>query len=190
MVALVLLAPVFIAAALLIRVDSAGPVFFRQLRMGSGDRAFRIWKFRTMAVDADAQKQVYAHLNQHARPGGDGRMFKIPNDPRVTRAGRLLRRYSVDELPQLFNVLLGEMSLIGPRPLILQEDDCVSHWGRQRLSLKPGITGLWQVLGRSEIPFAEMLRLDYLYVTTWSLTSDIKILLRTVPLLFGSRRSY
>jgi exopolysaccharide biosynthesis polyprenyl glycosylphosphotransferase len=189
-VALVLLAPVFIAAALLIRVDSAGPVFFRQLRMGSGDRAFRIWKFRTMAVDADAQKHVYAHLNQHARPGGDGRMFKIPNDPRVTRVGRLLRRYSLDELPQLFNVVLGEMSLIGPRPLILQEDDCVSHWGRQRLSLKPGITGLWQVLGRSEIPFAEMVRLDYLYVTTWSLTSDIKILLRTVPLLFGSRRSY
>jgi exopolysaccharide biosynthesis polyprenyl glycosylphosphotransferase len=188
--ALVVLTPFFAVAAFLIKIDSPGPVFFRQLRMGSGDRAFRIWKFRTMAVDADARKHAYAHLNKHARPGGDGRMFKIPNDPRVTRVGRLLRRYSVDELPQLFNVVAGEMSLVGPRPLILQEDDCISHWGRRRLSLKPGITGLWQVLGRSEIPFAEMVRLDYLYVTTWSLTSDVKIMFRTVPLLFGSRRSY
>jgi exopolysaccharide biosynthesis polyprenyl glycosylphosphotransferase len=188
--ALVLLAPLFTAVALLIKADSAGPVFFRQLRMGSGDRTFRIWKFRTMTIDADARKGEVAHLNRHLAPGGDPRMFKVPDDPRVTRVGRLLRRYSLDELPQLLNVLAGEMSLIGPRPLILQEDDYVSQWGRRRLSLKPGITGLWQVLGRSEIPFAEMVRLDYLYVTTWSLASDIKIMLRTVPILFGSRRSY
>ena len=102
-------------------------------------------------------------------------MFKIPNDPRVTRVGRWLRRYSLDELPQLFNVIRGEMSLVGPRPLILDEDRHVDDWGRQRLDLKPGFTGLWQVLGRSEIPFDEMIRLDYLYVTNWSLFNDLKL---------------
>jgi exopolysaccharide biosynthesis polyprenyl glycosylphosphotransferase len=178
---LVLLLPVFAVIALLIKLASPGPVFFRQVRMGTGDRTFRLLKFRTMFVDADARKAEYAHLNQHARPGGDNRMFKIVDDPRVTRVGRLLRQYSLDELPQLVNVLKGDMSLVGPRPLILDEDQHVEEWARRRLHLKPGITGLWQVLGRSAIPFEEMVRLDYLYVTGWSVRNDFLLLLRTIP---------
>jgi exopolysaccharide biosynthesis polyprenyl glycosylphosphotransferase len=185
---LLFLAPVLLLIALLIKLDSPGPVFFRQVRMGSRERTFRIFKFRTMAADADERKAEVAHLNIHTRNGGDPRMFKIPNDPRITRVGRLLRRFSLDELPQLLNVLKGEMSLVGPRPLILDEDCEISgEWARKRLDLKPGITGLWQVLGRSAIPFEEMVRLDYLYVTSWSVFSDLKLVLRTFPTLFGSR---
>jgi lipopolysaccharide/colanic/teichoic acid biosynthesis glycosyltransferase len=164
-------------------------VFFRQLRMGCNGRTFRIWKFRTMTADADERKQEVAHLNQHLQNGGDPRMFKIPDDPRVTRVGRWLRRYSVDELPQLFNVLRGQMSLVGPRPLILDEDQHVREWARQRLNLKPGITGPWQVLGRSGIPFDEMVKLDYLYVTGWSPFNDLKLILRTVPVVTQRRNA-
>jgi exopolysaccharide biosynthesis polyprenyl glycosylphosphotransferase len=181
---LLVLAPLLVLIALLIKLDSPGPVFFRQVRMGARDRTFRIFKFRTMAIDADERKAEVAHLNMHARNGGDPRMFKIPDDPRATRAGRLLRRFSLDEVPQLLNVLKGEMTLVGPRPLILDEDDEISsEWARKRLDLKPGITGLWQVLGRSAIPFEEMVKLDYLYVTTWSLGSDIRLMFRTLPAL-------
>ena len=147
-----------------IKLDSPGPIHFRQLRMGRGNKTFTILKFRTMTIDAEARKAEVAHLNKHA--GGDDRMFKIPHDPRVTRVGRFLRRYSLDELPQLVNVFRGEMSLVGPRPLILDEDQHVDGWARKRLDLKPGITGLWQVLGRDDIPFEEMVGLDYRYVTT------------------------
>jgi len=125
-------------------------------------------------------------LNKHNGPSGDPRMFKIPEDPRVTRVGSFVRRHSLDELPQLFNVLRGEMSLVGPRPLILTEDQYVVDWRRRRLDLKPGVTGLWQVLGRDGIPFEEMTTLDYLYVTSWSLFGDVKLILRTVPILFRS----
>jgi lipopolysaccharide/colanic/teichoic acid biosynthesis glycosyltransferase len=177
----VLLAPVFGMLALLIKRDSPGPVFFRQERMGVDDKTFRIFKFRTMAADADERKPEYAHLNRHARNGGDPRMFKVHDDPRVTKFGRFLRRYSLDELPQLINVLKGEMSLVGPRPLILDEHNHVGDWARKRLDLRPGITGLWQVLGRSEIPFGEMTQLDYLYVTNWSLWNDVSLILRTLP---------
>jgi exopolysaccharide biosynthesis polyprenyl glycosylphosphotransferase len=190
LVGLVLLAPAFAVIALLIRLDSPGPAFFRQLRMGRGDRTFRMWKFRTMRDDADERKAEVAHLNKHAKHGGDGRMFKVPNDPRTTRFGHFLRRYSLDELPQLINVLKGEMSFVGPRPLILDEDQHVQEWARQRLNLKPGITGPWQVLGRAEIPFDEMVRLDYHYVTGWSLFADLKLVLRTVPVLFRARDAY
>jgi lipopolysaccharide/colanic/teichoic acid biosynthesis glycosyltransferase len=114
-------------------------------------------------------------------------MFKIPDDPRVTRVGRVLRRYSLDELPQLWNVLRGEMSLVGPRPLILAEDAFVTRWARQRLNLKPGCTGPWQVMGRSGIPFDEMVRIDYLYVNGWSLFHDLKLILRTLPVLTSGR---
>jgi exopolysaccharide biosynthesis polyprenyl glycosylphosphotransferase len=183
---LVALAPVFALIALLIKRDSAGPVFFRQVRMGCNGRTFRIWKFRTMTVDADERKPEVAHLNQHLLNGGDPRMFKIPDDPRVTRFGRWLRRYSLDELPQLFNVLRGEMSLVGPRPLILDEDRHVLEWARQRLNLKPGCTGPWQVQGRSGIPFEEMVKLDYLYVTSWSVFRDLKLIARTPPIMFGA----
>jgi lipopolysaccharide/colanic/teichoic acid biosynthesis glycosyltransferase len=134
-----------------------------------------------MSVDAEDRKAGLAHLNKHC--GGDDRMFKIPNDPRVTRVGRFLRRTSIDEFPQLINVLRGEMSLVGPRPLIPDEDRYVDGWGRRRLDLKPGMTGLWQVLGRDDIPFGEMLGLDYRYVTSWSLTNDLKLLLRTLPVV-------
>ena len=180
---LVAFAPVFALIAVLIKRDSAGPVFFRQVRMGCNGRTFRIWKFRTMTLDADERKSEVAHLNQHLQNGGDPRMFKIPDDPRVTRFGRWLRRYSLDELPQLFNVVRGEMSLVGPRPLILDEDQHVLEWARQRLNLKPGCTGPWQVQGRSGISFEEMVKFDYLYVTSWSLWSDFRLILRTPPLM-------
>jgi exopolysaccharide biosynthesis polyprenyl glycosylphosphotransferase len=177
------LAPALVVASVAIRLDSSGPVFFRQVRMGSGNRTFQIFKLRTMVADADERKPDVAHMNMHLRPGGDARMFKIPVDPRVTRVGRFLRRYSLDELPQLINVLRGEMTLVGPRPLILEEDGEIEEWGRKRLDLKPGMTGLWQVAGRSAIPFDEMVKLDYLYVTTWSLANDLRLMFRTLPAL-------
>jgi exopolysaccharide biosynthesis polyprenyl glycosylphosphotransferase len=177
---LVLLAPALALIAICIWLDSAGPILFRQTRVGSGGKPFTIFKFRTMVADADVHRGALAHLNHHAA-SGDARLFKVFADPRATRVGRVLRRFSLDELPQLVNVLKGEMSLVGPRPLILDEDRYVTEWARKRLSLKPGITGLWQTLGRNEIPFGEMVRLDYTYVTTWSLFNDFKILLRTLP---------
>jgi exopolysaccharide biosynthesis polyprenyl glycosylphosphotransferase len=188
--ALLLLLPLFVLIGILIRLDSPGPVFFRQLRIGYGGKPFRIWKFRTMYVDAEVRKADVRHLNQHSLAGEDARMFKVANDPRVTRVGRALRRYSIDELPQLINVLRGQMSLVGPRPLILDESEHIVSWGRTRLRLKPGITGLWQVLGRSEIPFEEMTRLDYLYVTSWSLWGDVVLIFRTLPALFRTRNAY
>jgi exopolysaccharide biosynthesis polyprenyl glycosylphosphotransferase len=181
LVGLVLLAPMFLLIAAAIMLDSRGPVLFWQLRMGHGDSTFRILKFRTMVAEADAHKGEVAHLNKHA--GGDERMFKAPDDPRVTRVGRFLRRYSIDELPQLVNVVWGDMSLVGPRPLIPEEHRHVHGWGRRRLDLKPGITGLWQVLGADDIPFGEMVELDHRYVTTWSLFEDLRLLLRTVPVV-------
>jgi lipopolysaccharide/colanic/teichoic acid biosynthesis glycosyltransferase len=134
---LVLLAPVFAFIALKIKLDSPGPVFFRQLRMGCGDKPFLMFKFRTMVADADTRREEVAHLNMHVT-NGDARMLKIPNDPRVTSFGKTLRRLSIDELPQLLNVLKGDMSLVGPRPLPLDEDERVEDWGRHRLTLKPG----------------------------------------------------
>jgi exopolysaccharide biosynthesis polyprenyl glycosylphosphotransferase len=186
---LVVLAPLLLATALLIKLDSPGPVLFRQIRVGSGSRSFRIFKFRTMYRDADEQKADFATLNKHAK-SGDPRMFKIPNDPRITRVGRVLRRYSLDELPQLFNVLKGEMSLVGPRPLIADEDYWVGDWARRRLDLKPGMTGLWQVTGRSDMLFDEMVKLDYLYVTGWSLGGDLKLMARTLPSIWRVRTVY
>ena len=181
--ALVVLAPLFVLLALMIKVDSPGPVFFRQVRVGAVGRTFRIFKFRSMHADADERKHEVAHLNRHLAPGGDPQMFKIVDDPRVSRVGNLLRRFSLDELPQLLNVVIGEMSLVGPRPLILDENQHVERWARQRLNLKPGVTGPWQVLGRSEIPFAEMVRLDYLHVTRWSLIEDLRLMALTIPAL-------
>ena len=189
-VGLVLLSPLLVVISLLIKHDSPGPVFFRQVRMGSGDKTFRIFKFRTMTVDAEERKLEVAHLNKYVRNGEDPRMFKIANDPRVTPFGRFLRRYSLDELPQLLNVFKGEMSLVGPRPLILEEDLHVERWARQRLDLKPGMTGPWQVLGRNDIPFAEMVKFDYLYVTNWSLFRDLQLMLRTLPIVFRHRPIY
>ena len=185
---LVLFSPVFVAAAIAIKLDSRGPVYFRQVRMGEDERTFRIFKFRTMVVDAETLKDEVAHLNMHRED--DPRMFKVPSDPRVTPVGAFLRRSRIDELPQLINVLRGEMSLVGPRPLILDEDRYVERWARRRLSLRPGITGLWQVLGASDIPFEEMTKLDYLYVTNWSLREDVRLILRTIPSLVRGRAAY
>ena len=182
-VATLVLSPVLALIALAIKIDSAGPVIFKQIRMGEAGEPFEVLKFRTMWLDADKRKHEFAHLNRHLGKNGDPRMFKIENDPRVTRTGRILRKYFLDELPQLFNVLRGEMSLIGPRPLILDEARYVDDWGHRRLDLKPGMTGIWQVLGRSAISFEEMVKLDYLYVTTWSLGNDLRLLLRTIPLV-------
>jgi exopolysaccharide biosynthesis polyprenyl glycosylphosphotransferase len=186
-VGLVLLAPLLGLIAAAIRLESGGPVLFRQRRMGCGEDEFSIFKFRTMVVDAEARKAALAHLNKHA--AGDARMFKIEDDPRVTRVGRVLRRFSLDELPQLINVLNGTMSLVGPRPLILDEHRHIDRWARKRLTLKPGITGLWQVLGRDDIPFSDMVQLDYIYVTTWSLRTDLKLLFQTLPTLFRRTRA-
>jgi exopolysaccharide biosynthesis polyprenyl glycosylphosphotransferase len=185
---LIVLSPVFLFVAAWIKLDSQGPVFFRQVRMGAEGRTFRVFKFRTMVNDAEKRKTEVAHLNMHRN--GDSRMFKIPDDPRVTRVGAFLRRTRVDELPQLFNVIRGEMSLVGPRPLILDEDQYVQQWARRRLTLKPGMTGLWQVLGASDIPFDEMTKLDYLYVTNWSLREDLRLILLTLPALARARAAY
>jgi exopolysaccharide biosynthesis polyprenyl glycosylphosphotransferase len=187
--ALVLLAPVLLASALAIKLDSPGPVLFRQRRVGKGDRPFEVFKFRSMRADADARKDAVAELNFHGGMNEAG-MFKIRDDPRVTRTGRILRRYSLDELPQLFNILRGEMSLVGPRPLIENEDRQIEGRLRRRLDLTPGLTGLWQAHGRSEIPFEEMVNLDYLYVTNWSLWGDIKLLMRTFSAVVRGRGAY
>jgi exopolysaccharide biosynthesis polyprenyl glycosylphosphotransferase len=182
-VALAALSPLFLLIAIAIKLDTPGPIFFRQIRMGARNRTFRIFKFRSMVVDAEERKGDFAHMNRHAQGSGDPRMFKIDADPRVTRVGRLLRRYALDELPQLLNVIHGEMSLVGPRPLVLTEDQHVNDWARKRLKLKPGMTGLWQVLGSSSIPFEEMVKLDYLYVTSWSPAGDLRLILRTLPIM-------
>ncbi|MDQ3866709.1 MAG: sugar transferase [Actinomycetota bacterium] len=187
-IGLLLLSVPIAVIGLLIKLDSRGPIFFAQVRMGSGEKTFRIFKFRTMRTDAEDLKSELRHLNMHL--AGDSRMFKVSNDPRITRVGRVLRRLSLDELPQLINVLVGHMSLVGPRPLILEEDEHVREWARTRLNLKPGMTGLWQVLGASDIPFEEMTRLDYVYVTNWSLWGDVRLILRTLPALARARRAY
>ena len=178
-ISLVLLAPVFFVMAIAVRLDSRGPSFFGQVRIGERQRRFRMWKFRTMVVDAEKRKSDLADRNIHAQ--ADGVMFKVADDPRVTRVGRVLRRYSLDELPQLVNVLTGEMSLVGPRPLIPDEHEHVRGWRRRRIDLKPGITGLWQGSGRNAVPFDEMVTLDYRYVTNWSLARDVQLILQTIP---------
>ncbi len=186
-VLLVLLAPFFLLIALLIRLDSPGPVFFIQERVGKAGRVFRMMKIRTMRMGADEEKARMAHLNQT----GDSRLFKIPNDPRVTRVGAFLRRWSLDELPQLMNVWLGQMSLVGPRPFF--ESDLAAYDDHHfiRLAVKPGVTGLWQVRGRSSIvDFEEVVELDSEYVERWSFALDIQILLMTLPAVFRRTGAY
>jgi exopolysaccharide biosynthesis polyprenyl glycosylphosphotransferase len=173
--------PVMALIALAIRLESRGPVLFRQTRVGRDGERFRICKFRTMVDGADAMKATLAARNEaHG-------LFKIADDPRITRVGRILRKTSLDELPQLFNVLRGEMSLVGPRPLVVDEDQKVQGWHRRRLHLTPGMTGPWQILGSSRIPLHEMVKIDYLYVANWSFWTDAKIVLRTVPYMLSQR---
>ena len=183
---LILLAPLLALIALAIRLEDKGPAFYRQPRRGRMASTFMIFKFRTMFEGAEARRENVLHLNEV-----DGPLFKIKGkDPRVTRIGSFLRRTSLDELPQLMNVLRGEMSLVGPRPFVVYEADQITGWASRRLDMTPGITGLWQVLGRNDIPFDEMVKLDYLYVTNWSLWWDLKLLCQTVPVELGRRGAY
>ena len=180
-VILTLSAPVLALIAFAIKLDSRGPVFFKQQRIGKGGKPFCLFKFRTMVVGAEAQTEELFGDSE------DANWLKLDHDPRVTRVGRLLRHASLDELPQFWNILKGEMSLVGPRPLIESEDCQIAGWGRSRLELTPGLTGLWQVLGRTNIPFEEMVKLDYMYVTNWSLWADVRLLLRTFPTVITRR---
>lgn len=174
-------APLLLAIAVAIRIDSPGPVLFRQRRIGRGSQPFTVLKFRTMVVDAEERTEELSAASD------DPDWLKLDHDPRVTRVGRLLRATSLDELPQLWNVLTGTMSLVGPRPLIDSEDELIAGWSRARLDLAPGVTGLWQVMGRTDIPFRDMVSLDYLYVTNWSLWVDVKLIVRTVPAVLTRR---
>jgi exopolysaccharide biosynthesis polyprenyl glycosylphosphotransferase len=173
---LLLLSPVLIAVAIAVKLSSPGPVFFAQERVGIKGKLFKMLKFRSMVVDAE---QRLADL-QAQRDAGNSVMFKMKDDPRVTPIGRVLRRYSLDELPQLINVLLGSMSLVGPRPPLPREVEAYDQHVNRRFLVKPGVTGLWQVSGRSSLPWEETVRLDLYYVENWSLTGDIVILWRTL----------
>ncbi len=178
---LILTAPLMGLIALAIKMDSPGPVLFRQNRVGQGGRPFTLYKFRSMTIGAEDQIDLLRDLNE-----ADGPIFKMKDDPRVTRVGRWLRRFSLDELSQFYNVLRGDMSIIGPRPALPEEVAEYQPWHMRRLDIAPGITGLWQVSGRSELPFDEMALLDIYYVEHWSPALDLKILLRTIPtILFG-----
>jgi exopolysaccharide biosynthesis polyprenyl glycosylphosphotransferase len=180
-IGLIAIAPVFAAIVAAVRLDSRGPVFFRQTRVGREGRHFEILKFRSMVADAEERKADLMHLNETSG------LFKIGDDPRITRVGRFLRKTSLDELPQLINVWRGDMSLVGPRPLVLDEDAQVEGFDRGRLALTPGMTGHWQILGSARVPMEEMVGIDYLYVANWSLWNDVKILLRTVPYVLSRR---
>jgi exopolysaccharide biosynthesis polyprenyl glycosylphosphotransferase len=177
---LVILSPLFVAVALLIKLTSAGPVFFAQKRVGLNKREFTMFKFRTMVPDAEAIQHKLTHLNEMSGP-----VFKIKNDPRITPLGRALRKASLDELPQLFNVLKGDMSLVGPRAMSVRDYQFFSEdWQRRRFSVPPGITCLWQIQGRNTIPFEQWMRLDMQYIDKWSLWLDFKILAQTIPAVF------
>jgi lipopolysaccharide/colanic/teichoic acid biosynthesis glycosyltransferase len=184
---LAVLALPLLLVALLIKLDSPGPVLVSQTRIGRGGRPFRFLKFRSMHQDADAQLHKVLHLDE-ARSGG--RIFKSRNDPRITRVGRWLRRLSIDELPQLINVLRGDMSIVGPRPPFQWEVDKYEDWHRRRLDVLPGLTGLWQVSGRSNLTFDEMALLDIWYIENWSIGLDIKLMFRTVPAVLLGTGAY
>jgi len=180
---LILLSPLFLLVAIAVKLGSRGPVFFCQERCGLNGRRFRLYKFRTMVADAEAKKAGVEHLNRIK-----GLAFKAPDDPRITRTGKYLRRYSLDELPQLINVLQGKMSLVGPRPPLPSEVEQYQRWQRRRLSMKPGLTGLWQVSGRADLEdFNHWIRIDLEYIDHWSLWLDFKILLKTIPAVLSGR---
>lgn len=179
---LIVLCPLMLLVALIIKLTSPGPVLFVQNRVGMNQRTFRLYKFRSMVADAEARKLELAHLNER-----DGPAFKIENDPRITRIGRFIRKTSIDELPQLFNVLSGEMSLVGPRPPLPDEVKKYEWMFRKRLCVKPGITCIWQISGRNNVSFDRWMQMDHEYIENWSLLLDLKILLKTVPAVLFSR---
>jgi exopolysaccharide biosynthesis polyprenyl glycosylphosphotransferase len=180
-VLLIVLSPLLLALAVAVRLGSRGPALFAQERVGRDGRHFRLLKFRTMVADAEQRRAEL--VPQSTDPG----WLKLEHDPRITRVGRWMRRFSLDELPQLWNVLRGEMSMVGPRPLIPEEDELITGSARGRLDLTPGMTGYWQVLGRTRIPFEEMVKLDYLYVMNWSVWEDARLLLKTLPVVVRGR---
>ncbi len=185
LIGLIVLSPFLSVIAALIKLESSGPVLFRQTRIGRDRQPFTMFKFRSMCDNADAIKGQLTHYNE-----AQGPIFKIQNDPRRTRLGRFLRKFSLDELPQLWNVLKGEMSLVGPRPPLPSEVNEYDEWAFKRLEVKPGISGLWQVSGRSDLTFDEMLKLDVYYIWNWSLSDDLKILLRTIPVVISGKGAY
>jgi exopolysaccharide biosynthesis polyprenyl glycosylphosphotransferase len=181
---LLLLSPLLALVALLVRVTSPGPVLFRQERCGLNGRRFQVFKFRSMAADAESRLAEVEHLNVKKIN------FKIPNDPRLTPLGRWLRKFSIDELPQLWNVLRGDMSLVGPRPAIPSEVDQYARWQRRRLRMRPGLTCIWAISGRDRLDTDTVMRLDMEYIDNWSLTLDSQILLRTIPLVLLGRGAH
>jgi lipopolysaccharide/colanic/teichoic acid biosynthesis glycosyltransferase len=182
---LLLLLPVIPLVALMIRFDSEGPVFYRQQRIGMGGRPFRFYKFRSMRADSDRLRADLEGRNELTGP-----VFKIKNDPRVTAVGQFLRRSSLDEIPQIFNVLKGDMSIVGPRPALPGEVARYEAWHRRRLDVKPGITCLWQVAGRSHVDFDEWMRLDIEYMSRRSLRTDVAIFVKTIPAVIARRGAY
>ena len=184
--ALILLSPLFIVLAILIKATSKGPIFFVQIRVGRYGRTFPFYKFRSMYADAEKRKQALMAQNQSA----DGVIFKMKKDPRITPIGRFIRRTSIDELPQFMNVLFGDMSLVGPRPPVPSEVSQYTIEDRKRLMVKPGLTCIWQVSGRSDIPFKQQVRLDKEYIRSQSLWKDLVILLRTVPAILSGKGAY
>jgi exopolysaccharide biosynthesis polyprenyl glycosylphosphotransferase len=185
LIGLTILLPFFFLIALLIKLDSPGAVFFRQIRVGKGEQLFSCYKFRSMRHGAEEEKETLLDLNE-----ADGPIFKIRKDPRITRMGRILRRLSLDELPQLLNVLMGHMSLVGPRPAPPSEVQRYQPWHKRRLEVAPGMTGLWQVSGRSELSFDEMVLLDLYYIENWSPMLDLQIILRTLPTVITGQGAY
>lgn len=183
---LLLLSPVFGLLAIIIKLESPGPVFFSQTRVGMNGRRFRCWKFRSMSIDADQRKEELMEDNEMA----GGTTFKIKRDPRVTRIGRFIRKASIDELPQLWNVFVGDMSLVGPRPPVPQEVAEYDAYEMRRLAVKPGITCIWQVSGRSDIPFREQVRLDIEYISKRCVWLDLMLLLKTIPAVLFARGAY
>ena len=184
--AMIVLSPLFVVIALLIKLTSPGPVFFTQLRVGKYGRQFRFYKFRSMYIDAEKRKKELLEHNQ----SGDGVIFKMKDDPRITPVGKILRRTSLDELPQFLNVLFNDMSLVGPRPPLPSEVQMYTLEERKRLNVKPGLTCLWQISGRSDVPFKQQVALDKEYIQSWSLMRDLWILLRTIPAILSGRGAY
>ena len=185
-VLIIALSPVLAGVALAIRLDSPGPILFRQIRVGRWGALFPMWKFRSMYIDAEARKAALLADNE----SGGGVIFKMKRDPRITKVGRFIRKASIDELPQLWNVLVGDMSLVGPRPALPSEVNQYSLADRRRLEVIPGITCIWQVSGRSDIPFPEQVKLDVQYIESSSFGNDILILLKTVPAVLLGRGAY
>jgi exopolysaccharide biosynthesis polyprenyl glycosylphosphotransferase len=182
---LLFLSPFFLAIALAIKITSRGSVFYASQRPGIGGTPFSCWKFRTMYRDADQRQADLESINE-----ASGALFKIRDDPRMTPVGRMLRGFSLDELPQLWNVVRGQMSLVGPRPLPLRDYDQLEDWHKKRYLVLPGITGLWQISGRSELDFDDLVRLDFLYLERWSVFLDLSILVKTVPAVLSRRGAF